>query len=134
MDAAVFLAAVAGHPFFFLVAYFVSAAVPGVYIETATNEGHPNLLFFLPLLALLYFLRYGAWLLKRRLAHRPTPEEALARFARAHKPALFSLPVTAFLSVAPVEGNAFGFVVLPLLLLLSLVIGVMIWRRIRAIA
>lgn len=147
------LAASVGYPPAFLLAYFLDLAVPFGTIARETNVTQPVFPILAMLLAAVVWLRYRLWrVLRRRLrrdaapqaAGQPTTDagpqagphtasDAWDRFCLAHRPAALCLPLTLPLCVLPMEGNAFGLLVLPLLLTLTLSIGVWVqvrlWRR-----
>lgn len=122
-------AAAVGYPPAFLVAYFFALAAPYFSTERGVNVTAPFLPLFLPLLAVLLAARYGLWRLLRRWFRGAAGDDAASFFLLAHRPALFSLPITAALCFLDMEGNVFGFLVLPILLLLCLTIGVWVQRR-----
>ncbi|WP_300157341.1 hypothetical protein [Solidesulfovibrio sp.] len=127
------LAAGAGYPPAFLFAYFLDLAVPYGTVPMETNVTMPVFPVLAAILALLLWARYRLWRRLRRRFRGDDGEDAWDRFRLAHKPALLCLPVTLPLCFAPMEGNAFGFVVFPLLCLMTAAIGVWIqfrlWRR-----
>ncbi|MEA5088322.1 hypothetical protein [Solidesulfovibrio sp.] len=122
-------AAVAGYPPAFLFAYLLCLGLPYGTIPTATNVAMPVFPILAALLAAVAFARYRLWRTLRRKYRRDDGTDAWLRFRLAHKPAALCLPLTLPLCFAPMEGNAFGFVVLPTLLLLTLAIGVWVQRR-----
>jgi hypothetical protein len=146
------LAAAVGYPPAFLAAYFLDLAVPYGTIAHETNVTQPVIPVLAVLLAAVVWLRYRLWrVLRRRLrpdaalqarqtaidagpqAGPQAATDAWDRFCLAHRPAALCLPLTLPLCVLPMEGNAFGLLVLPLLLALTLSIGVWVqvrlWRR-----
>lgn len=147
------LAAAVGYPPAFLAAYFLDLAVPYGTIAHETNVTQPVIPVLAMLLAAVVWLRYRLWrVLRRRLRPDAAPQaagqsttaagrqagpqaasDAWDRFCLAHRPAALCLPLTLPLCVLPMEGNAFGLLVLPLLLALTLSIGVWVqvrlWRR-----
>jgi hypothetical protein len=122
-------AAVVGYPPAFLFAYMLCLGLPYGTIPTATNVAMPVFPVLAVLLAAIAFARYRLWRALRRKFRRDDGTDAWLRFRLAHKPAALCLPLTLPLCFAPMEGNAFGFVVLPTLLLLTLAIGVWVQRR-----
>ena len=122
-------AAVAGYPPAFLFAYLLCLGLPYGTTPTATNVAMPVFPILAALLAAVAFARYRLWRTLRRKYRRDDGTDAWLRFRLAHKPAALCLPLTLPLCFAPMEGNAFGFVVLPTLLLLTLAIGVWVQRR-----
>lgn len=122
-------AAIVGYPPAFLFAYMLCLGLPYGTIPTATNVAMPVFPVLAVLLAAVAFARYRLWQALRRKFRRDDGKDAWLRFRLAHKPAALCLPLTLPLCFAPMEGNAFGFVILPTLLLLTLVIGVWVQRR-----
>ena len=122
------LAAAVGYPPAFLAAYFLTMAVPYGTIPRGTNTVSLVLPVFALLAAAVFFARYQLWrFLARRF--RPRITDAWEAFLLAHRPCLYVLPFTAAIAVMDMEGNVFGFMIFPLLLLLSLVWGLWVQRR-----
>ena len=123
-----------GYPPAFLFGYMLNYGLPFGTIPQGTNVAMPLFPVLAAILALVAYARFRLWrLLRRRIRHDPG-ENAWQRFYLAHKPAALCLPLTLPLCFLPMEGNAFGFLILPLLLVLTLTIGawvqVRLWRRV----
>jgi len=129
LDAAWFLAAVAGHPFYVPVCVLALASMTPFWIDQGFNTGRPQPLAFCALLACVFLLRLGLWRALLGRLGRPVPQRPALFFARAHKPALFTLPLTLFWGFLPQEGNAVGLLLLPLCVLASLAVGPLVLRR-----
>jgi hypothetical protein len=122
------LAAAVGYPPAFLAAYFLTMAVPYGTIPRGANTVSLVLPVFALLAAAVFLARYQLWrVLARR--YRPRITDAWEVFLLAHRPCLYVLPVTAAVAVMDMEGNVFGFMIFPLLLVLSLVLGILVQRR-----
>ena len=122
-------AAVVGYPPAFLFAYLLDFGLPYGTIPMETNVSMPVFPVLAALLAALAYARYRLWRTLRRRFRRDDGKDAWLRFGLAHKPAALCLPLTLPLCFAPMEGNVFGFLFFPTLLLLTLVIGVWVQRR-----
>jgi hypothetical protein len=128
------LAAAIGYPSAFLVAYMLTLAVPYGAVEKATNVFSVNPLIFAGLAAAIFAGRFALWRRKRRKASPQAAGNALDIYLVAHKPCLAVLPVSLVLVAIDMEGNAFGFLVLPLYLVLSIVYGIWVHRRLWRLA
>ncbi|WP_428562527.1 MAG: hypothetical protein ACP59X_21635 [Solidesulfovibrio sp. DCME] len=122
-----------GYPPAFLVGYMLDAGLPFGAIPQGTNVTLPIFPILWAILALLAYARFRLWRLLRRWLRHDTGQDAWARFCLAHRPAALCLPLTLPLCFVPMEGNAFGLLIVPVLLLLTLTIGVWVqirlWRR-----
>ncbi len=116
-------AAMLGRPIAFLVGYFAALVVPDMTVEAGFNTVRLRLPLFLPLMLAMLAARYGFWraLFHRRLSGVATAE-AVARYLDAQRYALLALPVTLAVTVLPMEGNVFGMLFFPLLLVAGLVV------------
>ena len=122
------LAAAVGYPPAFLVAYFCTMASPYGTVAHGTNTVSLVLPVFALFAAAVFFARARLWrFLSRR--YRSGIPDPWAVFLIAHRPCLYVLPVTLAVAVMDMEGNVFGFLIFPLLLVLSLGIGVWVQRR-----
>jgi hypothetical protein len=122
-------AAVVGYPPAFLFAYLLDFGLPYGTIPMETNVSMPVFPVLAALLAAFAYARYRLWRTLRRRFRHDDGKDAWLRFGLAHKPAALCLPLTLPLCFAPMEGNVFGFLFFPTLLLLTLVIGVWVQRR-----
>ena len=124
------LAAAVGYPPAFLLAYLLTLAVPYGAVEKSTNVFSVSPLVFATLAAAICAGRYLLWRGWRRRAAAPEAG-AFDRWLTAHKPCLAVVPVSVGIVAIDMEGNAFGFLVFPLYVVLSLVLGVWVHRRLR---
>ena len=123
------LAAAVGYPPAFLAAYFLTMAVPYGTTPRGTNTVSLVLPVFALLAAAVFFARYQLWRVLYRRFRPQARTDAWTAFLLAHRPCLYVLPATAAIAVIDMEGNVFGFMIFPLLLLLSLVFGLWVQRR-----
>lgn len=130
------LAAAVGYPSAFLLAYLLTLAVPYGAVEKSTNVFSVNPLFFAALAAAICAGRYLLWRGWRRWRGKAGAAEvgALDTWLAAHKPCLAVVPVSLGIVAIDMEGNAFGFLVFPLYVVLSVILGVWLHRRLRRLA
>ena len=123
------LAAAVGYPPAFLLAYLLTLAVPYGAVEKSTNVFSVNPLIFAALATVICAGRYFLWRGWRRW--RGKSGGTFAMWLAAHKPCLAVVPVSVGIVAMDMEGNAFGFLVLPLYAVLAVVLGVWVHRRLR---
>lgn len=127
------LAAAVGYPPAFLLAYLLTLAAPYGSVEKSTNVFSVSPLVFAGLAAAICAGRYCLWRGWRRWRKRAAAPDAgaLDRWLAAHKPCLAVVPVSVGIVAIDMEGNAFGFLVFPLYVVLGVVMGVWFHRRLR---
>jgi hypothetical protein len=128
------LAAAVGYPPAFLLAYLLTLAVPYGAVEKSTNVFSVNPLVFAGLAAAICAGRFQLWRGWRRWRGKSGAAGTLDTWLTAHKPCLAVVPVSAGIVAMDMEGNAFGFLVFPLYIVLAVVLGVWVHRRLRRLA
>ena len=128
------LAAAVGYPPAFLAAYLLTLAVPYGAVEKSTNVFSVNPLVFAALAAAICAGRYFLWRGWRRWRDKTAVAGTLDTWLAAHKPCLAVVPVSVGIVAIDMEGNAFGFLVFPLYVVLGIVLGVWVHRRLRRLA
>ena len=130
------LAAAVGYPPAFLLVYLLTLAVPYGAVEKSTNVFSVNPLIFAGLAAAICAGRYFLWRGWRRWRGKAGAAEAgaLDAWLAAHKPCLAVVPVSLGIVAIDMEGNAFGFLVFPLYVVLGIVLGVWVHRRLRRLS
>ncbi|KHK03669.1 hypothetical protein [Desulfovibrio sp. TomC] len=123
------LAAAVGYPPAFLTAYFCTMASPYGTVARGTNVVSLVLPVFALFAAAVFLARCQLWRILCRRFRPQAKTEAWEAFLVAHRPCLFMLPLTGAVAAMDMEGNVFGFLVFPLLLVASLVFGFWVQRR-----
>jgi hypothetical protein len=117
------IASVIGYPPAFVVSYFLAIATPGLTVDSGVNSFSLVLVFFISLLFTILALRYWLWKCLRGWIRGDLSKDSWRIFLRAHRSCLYIFPFTVLISCIEMEGNAFGILILPILLIMSLIIG-----------
>ncbi|MEM1128408.1 MAG: hypothetical protein AAGI71_17315 [Bacteroidota bacterium] len=118
-----FIPTLFGHPFYLLVAFQLTLGL-GLGQTVSTNLVQVNLVGFALICATIAAARFGLLLILCALeGQRIVPAKKLIRpFCLNHWPATAGLLILPLLLI-PIEGNILGFIISPLCLLFSLIIG-----------
>jgi hypothetical protein len=117
------IASVIGYPPSFVISYILAIKTPGLTVDSGVNSFSIVLIFFIPLLFIFLALRYWLWLCLRGWVKGDIAKDSWRMFLKAHRSCLYIFPFTVLISCIEMEGNAFGILILPILLIMSLIIG-----------
>ncbi|OAN47882.1 hypothetical protein A6A05_03385 [Magnetospirillum moscoviense] len=117
---------VLGHPVASLGALAL-CMLSGLYTQTSFNEAQVNPIAFF---ALVWGIGWARWMLFRRQTRAAQPRDCLREFVRANRPAIPGLALTLAFTRA-IEGNVFGILYMPFIILTILLIVPSIKRRSR---
>ena len=127
------IASAIGYPPAFVFSYFLAIKTPGFTVDSGVNSFSIVLIFFIPLLFIILALRYWIWRCLRSWIKGDISKYSWRIFLKAHQSCLYIFPFTALISCIEMEGNAFGILILPILLIMSLIIGWKVqkelWRK-----
>jgi len=112
-----------GYPPAFVVSYFLAIKTPGLTVDSGVNSFSIVLIFFIPLLFMVLALCYWLWRCLRGWIKGDIAKDSWRIFLKAHRSCLYIFPFTTLISCIEMEGNAFGLLILPILLIMSLIIG-----------
>lgn len=127
------IAGTTGYPPAFILSYIFAIQITGFTISRGVNSFSIVLMFFIPLLFVVLISRYLLWICLRTWIRGNVAKNSFILFLKAHRSCVYTFPFTLLVSSVEMEGNAFGILILPILLIMCLIVGWKVqkelWRK-----